>query len=353
MPASMPETAPTSMATTDDLVVEAPTAEQALAEVTSRLGPRASIVEAGKVMRGGLGGFFARELVQLRARPSADPATDAATAVDPAGDPSRTTTAGDDTALQRLLAGITDDVDSAERSFADVLRGQLGVPAPQEEEEEAAPRTSIRPPDGPVIRSGERLLPAAEPALTPAPARAVPGTPEWSVENLQRLGLPAVLVDAARDLDPLDDGAWVHRLGATVARLCRPLPEGPMVLAGPHAPRLADSLGLPVVAPGDTAPATGSFAARIRDTAAGRAWLAKRRGPRWLHVVVGGTGWRGLLFDDAAAVSWTGKDTLPAALQVAVELDLPLGYAPPAGRTPRPANPVDVAIAVRDLLPRR
>src|SRR5690606_11279616 len=53
---------------TDALTVEAGTAEQALAEISSRLGPDAEILDARKVPKGGIAGFFAKELVQITAR---------------------------------------------------------------------------------------------------------------------------------------------------------------------------------------------------------------------------------------------------------------------------------------------
>src|SRR5437588_8116266 len=78
MPRSKPPT-PAAERTTvredgDLLLVEAPTAEEALERLSSLLGPDVEIVAAGKVTRGGIGGFFAREMVQLSARcPSRPP----------------------------------------------------------------------------------------------------------------------------------------------------------------------------------------------------------------------------------------------------------------------------------------
>jgi hypothetical protein len=71
----------------DLLLVESPTAEEALDRLSSLLGPDVQIVAAGKVARGGVGGFFAKEMVQLSARspshpvpaPPAPPAAPAAT----------------------------------------------------------------------------------------------------------------------------------------------------------------------------------------------------------------------------------------------------------------------------------
>src|SRR5918996_2549777 len=51
----------------DLLTVEAASAEKALEEVSAKLGPDAQIVSANKIQRGGVGGFFAREMVQLTA----------------------------------------------------------------------------------------------------------------------------------------------------------------------------------------------------------------------------------------------------------------------------------------------
>src|SRR5438270_13852843 len=72
MPRSKPPT-PAAERTTvredgDLLLVESPTAEEALERLSSLLGPDVEIVAAGKVTRGGIGGFFAREMVQLSAR---------------------------------------------------------------------------------------------------------------------------------------------------------------------------------------------------------------------------------------------------------------------------------------------
>ena len=79
MPRSNPPTPASAGRTTvresgDLLLVESPTAEEALERLSSLLGPDVEIVAAGKVTRGGIGGFFAREMVQLSARcPSRPP----------------------------------------------------------------------------------------------------------------------------------------------------------------------------------------------------------------------------------------------------------------------------------------
>ena len=52
----------------DQITVEADTVEAALAEITTKFGEDAEIMRAQKVHRGGVGGFFAKEMVQLTAR---------------------------------------------------------------------------------------------------------------------------------------------------------------------------------------------------------------------------------------------------------------------------------------------
>lgn len=57
--------------TADDFIVtvEADTVEQALAEVTTKYGEMTEVVNAEKVHRGGIGGFFAKERVRITVRP--------------------------------------------------------------------------------------------------------------------------------------------------------------------------------------------------------------------------------------------------------------------------------------------
>lgn len=391
MRASPPET----LQHADDgvIVVEAPTAEAALEEVTTRLGPGARIVSASKVTRGGIGGFFARELVQLRAAVGAAPAgTTAATpAARPTGEGAPTASASPaqatpapapaEAGLTRVLSELAADTDGEERSFAEVLRARItefdaglgtghapaafqvtpaettpsataSTPAALSATATAAasPAPAVFAPATPAV-----LAPAA-PAPAPLPqADAAPGGPDWSLRNLQKLGLPGLVVDACRHLDPRDDGAWVTTIAHAVATLCRPLPAGPAVVAGPRAPRLAPWLGAPVVKPGAPTPRTVTFCTPAKGAVRHIDWLRARIGRRWLHLVVGGDGWRNLLFEEPLAVSWVGDEALCDAVRLAAELGLVLGYglAGAAGADATRANPVDVAYAIRAQVPRR
>lgn len=383
MPTSAPEVTH-DLADPSILVIEAATAELALEEVHARLGADAEILVADRVTRGGVGGFFAREVVQLRARrPGADRtgavrppdiADPAAVGATPGvSQPPSEATRSQPMGLDGLLADMVAQAGSEERSFAEVLRGklpemaELGVtPA----EAPAAPAPTAPAASAPAAP----VAPVAEPApphVTEAVAESLPWTParsatapgvvhdelqaiqaDWSLANLQRLGLPMVVLDAVRSLDPRDEAAWVAGIARAVGTLTRPLPSGPAVLAGPRAAKLAAAMGIETVAVGSKAPAGRAFAVVTRGGEQARSWLAYSRGRRWLHVVVGGEGWRPLLFDEPLAVSWMGEDNLCEAIRLCAELGLVLGYGLQAGEARR-ATPLEVALAIRDLLPQR
>ena len=301
-----------------DRVFEAATAEDALAEVTAVLGPDAEIVSATKTLRGGFKGFFAREVVQLTARPRL-----------PAGTSER-----DGSALGRVLTDLAASEEHRETAFGTVLRERLAEVAP------APPRPDPVPESAP---------PVAPPLGSPPTS----GAPDWSVDNLLRLGLPELVVAPTRSLDPADDLAWIGAIAGAVASLCRPLPAGDVALVGPRAHRLGAELGLRDVRPDGPMPPLGDCAIRMTGSDRDQGWLAGQRRHRWVHLVVGGAGWRFLLLSEPLAVSWVGAEALPEALRCAAELGLVLGYGMTGRADARRANPVDVALAVRALVPRR
>lgn len=448
-------------------VVEGPTAEAALTELHRQLGPAAQVVEVRKVHRGGIGGFFAREVVQIHARGDAAPApSEAAAPRDPAAaDAGRTEAApvgtsgvGTPSPVDRLLSadagGVVD--------FATYLRGQLGgggapamrtaTEAPRDDQRDhdarlallerataAARAAAAGPTGGGVVdpRTGTvaptgggttataptpaAFAPAAEHATdehatgahaiaapatcgpaTVAPAAAQPAPdvveaaprgdlaaspsrepeltdptttvtvgvdpgdrldleplastepgPAWSVAALIKLGLPAGLV---RELDvaaPHDDVAWTAALAGALRSVCRPLPAGPSLVIGPRARSLATATGVTLTSVHQPIRSRAKVvAAAVGASAAGRSWVERTRGNRWLHLVVGGKDWRSLLHLDPLAVSWAGPEELPETVRLAVELGLVLGSGPLRGTVGR-ARPLDVALALRDQLPVR
>jgi hypothetical protein len=192
--------------------------------------------------------------------------------------------------------------------------------------------------------------------LSGAATDSHPGTGpvDWGVDALVHMGLPLALVRPAFELDPRDDLAWIEALAGAVATYCRPLPGGPHVLAGPRADRIGSAMGL-AVTPFPEAPAYGgSVCLKTKADGPGRAWLSKVRGDRWLHVVAGGD-WEDLVAKDPLAVSWVGLDALVPALQLCASRGLVLGYGSSGGpgAPVARAHPVEVALAIRSLVPRR
>lgn len=421
-------------------VVEAATTEAAIAEVHRRLGPDARILDARRVLRGGIGGFFAKEHVQLHAAPGEQPAAGATV---PTAGPAAPASSGPGTAassaparptprvggvnpwaqvaaedaaalspVDRLLARADEVPDEGPSAidFATFLRSQLGqddAPAAAtgaaatvgaadervigEVERTAAnaeaaadadqldrpawPRIEIDPsrivggravhldadgeiaepmdaaageaadaaptPTSPPVAAPVAAAPAAEVAmpatstsdpLTREPVPATDGGPAWSVPTLLALGLPVELVRSLEVDAPHDDIAWTRALAESLRPSCRPLPDGPAVFVGPCADGFAQV---------DEAPVARS-----------ETWLAALRPGRWIHLVVGGADWRRGLAESPLAVSWAQPDDLPDAIRCAVELGLVLGYGP-AGAAMRRARPLDVALAVRELVVNR
>jgi len=347
----------------DVLVLEAATAELALHEVAAKLGDQVEILAAERVRRGGVGGFFAKELCRLTVRvpgTTPEPAVNEADAravrdaVGAPAPPGPVEPPGLDAMLRRMAEQTTVEEDG----FAAMLRARMGIDAERVSAAAAGATNAAR-----AARAAQASLLEPEPRLAPAPRLAWTRDPQaldgtgpvrWSAGALERLGLPPALISATEAQEPVDDAGWLVALAAAVAPSCRPLPAGDAVLTGPRAAALGQALGLPVTKRPDAPAADGTVCLPSRDTLPAREWLAGVRGGRWLHLVVGGTGWHGLLFDEPLAVSWVGADQLPAALHQCAAFGLVLGYGidGPGGELLR-ANPIDVALSVRSLLPRR
>ena len=170
-----------------------------------------------------------------------------------------------------------------------------------------------------------------------------------------RLGLPGPLISAVSDLEPGNDLGWIESIAATVAPHCGPLPEGDVIVVGPHAERLAEPLGLPLVRSGEMAPYAGSFCAMVDDSVEDRQWLEFVRGGRGIHLVVGDEPWQDLLIGEPQAVSWVGETAVADALYLAFTLGSTLGYGTVDGFVSSMvrAQPTDVALAVRRIVGRR
>ena len=380
--AAMSASAPEPVRAGDLLVVEAGSPEQALQEVAAKLGDRAEIVAAEKVRKGGVAGFFSREVCRLTVRVPGGPAAPRGAAPAPAAAEAPAQPA-EPLGLDDMLTRMAAQAQAEEAGFAELLRARMSEGAEPAEQADAAvlratqaaraaqvsllnTTVAVRPETGAPEHLGVAPLPrvaAPESGAVTAPylawtrdPSAAPGTGpvRWSAGMLERLGLPPALIAATEAQQPVDDAGWLVALAAAVAPYCRPLPNGAAVLAGPKAGVLGHALRLPVTKRPDEPDTEGAVCLQLRDTLPAREWLAGARAGRWLHLVVGGTGWHGLLFDEPLAVSWVGADALPAALHQCAAFGLVLGYGvdAPGGALLR-ANPVDVALSVRSLLPRR
>jgi len=189
----------------------------------------------------------------------------------------------------------------------------------------------------------------------PSDAPAGMGAISWSTTALLRLGLPAPVLAAVNGLADNDDLGWIEGIAAAVAPHCGPLPQEEVIVVGPHAERLAEPLGLPLVRSGDMAPYDGSFCAMVEDSPEDRNWLEYVRGGRGIHLVVGDEPWQALLIDEPVAVSWVGETAVADALYLAFTLGATLGFGTVDGFVSSMvrAQPTDVALAVRRIVGRQ
>ncbi|MCP3997437.1 MAG: hypothetical protein GY722_20620 [bacterium] len=447
---------------TDQVTVEAETVEDALSEISAQFGENAEIMRAQKVHRGGVGGFFAKEVVQLTARRRRDRA--------PSLRPEHRSLPSqrpESSGIGDVLERMAQDADAEDSDFRTVLKRELGsgsestaaagfltavgwedADAASEEDESAPVETDAEPetgspedlvvppfadaevvpdpvPVGPVLRPvltpvefpdvdealmvvedadiieavANPVVPLHDPSGTdfdeaaiddePVPVAEIPvptligtdklvavppaedpdwwrtaqpddaprgmGSVSWGTTALLRLGLPGPVIDAVAGLDGNDDLGWIDGIAAVVAPHCGPLPQDDLIIVGPHAERLAEPLGLPLVRSGDMAPYDGSFCAMVEDSFEDRQWLEFVRGGRGIHLVVGDEPWQDLLIDEPVAVSWVGETAVADALYLAFTLGATLGFGTVDGFVSSMvrAQPTDVALAVRRIVGRQ
>jgi hypothetical protein len=185
----------------ETVTVEAATIEEALAQISVDLGPNARILSADRVRKGGIGGFFAKEVVEVRVEPVSAPGK------------------GVNAAFDQLLA--------AAETQHETPAGDAGIPAGTAPVSPAAPATT----------------PTAGSATAGAGAPLV--TVDWQSARILEVGLPDVLAQAVGSLDPTDDLAHINALAATFSSVCGQLPPGAGRLVGERAGRLRAAVSIP------------------------------------------------------------------------------------------------------------
>ncbi|MEM9035336.1 MAG: hypothetical protein AAGD18_12155 [Actinomycetota bacterium] len=191
------------------IVVEADTPEEAMALARRRLGDDLQVREAVRTERGGLRGFFAREVYRVEAEPSVAsdasnrPEVDALVRrIEAAADASSTTGRADE-GIGRAL----DRVNSAEEEFGALLRRELGSRGLRSWSEDAAVQREL---DHPAAEaSASSSIDLRDPASTPRPSSPVPVGPAAGGRSAMPVLPPAPV--------PPDDAAAVGSLSEPMA----------------------------------------------------------------------------------------------------------------------------------------
>jgi hypothetical protein len=351
----------------DSVTVTAYTTVEAQEAAATALGTDCTITHVERVQQGGLGGFFATELVRLTARPAltSTKATDDMDAVLASAD--------------ELVSSLRTRVPQfADRLFEEWER-ELDAPAdlvPQRVTAPPAPsmvepmRTAAEPTrrtpdlmrdiveadtswvssmfldeasddadDDFLLSAVPRLAPAirplvprepketiSEPAPVSAPAlrmspTSAPIVDGWSEAALRALGVPDRIIEDAVALAPETEGQWIVALMSALRDYCGPVPMMSSVMVGPAAANLARQLKLVSVMSDELADSVSSVAfpnATVHD-------LSKGLHGRHVHLVVGGS-WQHLVRVPANVVSAAGARDLLVALRTAAAWGAVLGW---------------------------
>ena len=331
------------------VVVLARTTVDAQQAAADALGGDCTITAVEKVHQGGIGGFFATELIQVTAVPSKRGSTD-----------------------RELTAAMTsaEDLVSALRQrspqFADRLMNELGrspssapIPTIADQRMAFVERLSSAPahiapahiaPVSPCSSHAAEHVPGSPtvvpPTVVPAlvapstaavPVIAPPGvaqsaargaitahssdTSRWSPRSLRALGVPDRIVDLATASQPIGEADWIVALMGAFKSICATRTIGPVIMVGPKCANLARQLRLVSISPDEVAESVSSVAAPNASSAAVLAGLNSRQ----VHLVVGGA-WQHLSGVQPAIVSAASADDLLEAIRVCVAWDATLGW---------------------------
>jgi hypothetical protein len=297
----------------DVVTVTARSTVEAQQVASDALGTDCTLTSVEKVHEGGIGGFFATELVRVTARPSrGEPRTEARVA----------------RRLEEMDAVLTsaEDLMSSLRAkapeFADRLLEEWArdaqVATPEPAAPIAVPVAAVEPPPPPpplVVAPA----PVSRPAVPAAPVTVADR--RWSHHVLRAMGIPDPVVDVAARSHPATESEWIVALMGALRDLCAPAAAIPTIMVGPACANLARQLRLVSVAPEELLDSVSSVAV---PHVSARAVAASLNG-RVVHLVVGGA-WQHLGALPVRMVSAASPADLLEALRVGVAWGASLGW---------------------------
>jgi hypothetical protein len=299
------------------------------------LGTDCTITSVEKVREGGIGGFFATELVKITAKPSRlkdlDDEFDVVFASAEDLVSSLRSKAPD--FADRLLdewrqeSGLTPERPAAQLPARDPEPTHLRPPTPPTAQWTLDQRpyqltppslVDVAPPIHQHAPATQRPAAFANPA--PAPARRLVDQ-RWSHRALRAMGVPDRVVDMAMTVQPVTEGDWTVALMGALRHYCGRDISNPMVMVGSSCANLARQLRLVSVTPEDLIESVSSVAV---PNITARAAASGLNG-RLVHLVVGGS-WQHLGGLEVQLVSAGSSADLLEALRVCVGWDAGLGW---------------------------
>jgi hypothetical protein len=300
----------------EGVTVTARSSVEAQQAANDALGTDCTITSVEKVQEGGIGGFFATELVRMTAKPSKLQEMDAV--LTSAEDLVSSLRARAPHFADRLLEEFCQEHKIVEpeqvwQRSPQYAAAQAPAPAPVV----AVPQTVVSAPRPPEVLHNVTVL---QPAPVAMQARTTVDQ-RWSHHVLRAMGIPDRVVDAALTHRPTTESEWIVALMGALRGLCTGGPVAPTVMVGPSCANLARQLKLISVAPDELVDSVSSVAV---PHVTARAAAASLNG-RLVHLVVGG-GWQHLGGLPVHVVSAASAADLLEAMRVCIAWDASLGW---------------------------
>jgi hypothetical protein len=307
----------------DSVVVVARSTVDAQNAASEAIGGDCTITNVERVRDGGIGGFFATELVRVTARPSQFRQADReiGAALSSAEDLVASLRARSPQFAERLLDELRHGASPADAVHVAASHDETAT-TPRHEAIVAEPTTPA-----PVERILERIDEQRAPRPrthhvappVPQPSRSTPT--RWSHQALRSIGVPDRIVDAALADSPSDSREWIVALMGAFGSICVAQPLGPVAMVGPSCANLARQLRLVSVGADELGDTLSSVAVpNITAKAAAGALNG-----RFVHLVVGGA-WHHLSSLPVHIVSAATPADILEAVRVCTAWDATLGW---------------------------